>query len=133
MFFKEIRPILHGVEEIGRDFSPEHFTPASKLTEKDFVFAPGTVDDMYKMFTLTTIFVTTNPRPENQLPAPGATLKFIDESFSRPEGYIDQAVRQRLKKYFDMPSPPYISPKPSKCRSTIERIVRHVHAFVRRS
>jgi 2-polyprenyl-3-methyl-5-hydroxy-6-metoxy-1,4-benzoquinol methylase len=131
-FFNEIRPVLHGVEKMGKDFKPEHFTPDSKLTEKSFVFTPSTVDDMYKIFTLTAIFVVKNPRPENQVPDPNVPLTFIDDSFSRSEGYIDPAVRQKLKRYFDMPSPPYISPNGlTKEKSTLKRIVKKMLAFLR--
>jgi SAM-dependent methyltransferase len=110
MFFDDIQPVLHGVEEIGSDFKPEHFTNASNLTKKSFVFAPGTIEDMYRIFTLTTIFIIRKPRLESQVSATADSISYIDESFSRSQGYIDPAVRQRLKKYFDMPSAPYILP-----------------------
>lgn len=110
MFFNETMPVLHGVEKLGADFKPEHFTPASTLTEKNFVFTPGTVEDFYQAFTLTAIFVAQRPRLANQIPNTDAPLSFIDESFTRAEGDIDPAIRHKLKKYFDMPSPPYILP-----------------------
>ena len=132
MFFDEISPVMHGVEEVGVDFKPEHLTAASNLTEKSFVFAPCTVEDMYETFTLTAIFVMKKPRLENQVPAPDAPVSFVDESFTRPEGYIDPAIRQRLKKYFDMPSPPMIAPTNAVVdKFTLEGIVKKALAMVR--
>jgi 2-polyprenyl-3-methyl-5-hydroxy-6-metoxy-1,4-benzoquinol methylase len=132
MFFDEIQPVLHGVEKLGVDFKPEHFTPASTLTEKSFVFAPCKIENMYTMFTLTAIFMIRKPRLETQVPAIDMPLAYIDESFTRSEGHIDPALRQRLKKYFDMPSPPYIlltSTVTDKFK--LQRIVKRVLAFVR--
>ena len=110
LFFQEIEPFLHGVVRAGADFSPEHFTPASTLTEKDFVFERGTVGDMYRQFTLTAIFVARKPRLETQIPTADTPLKFVDESFTRPQGYIDPAIRTRLSKYFEMPTIPFTVP-----------------------
>jgi len=110
LYFADIAPVLHGVVHAGADFKPEHFTPASTLTEKSFVFTPGTIDDMYRMFTLTAIFVARRPRPDSQVPAADAPLAFVDGSYTRPVGYIDPAQRVRLKKYFDMPAPPFVVP-----------------------
>lgn len=133
LFFDEIKPIIHGVEKLGADFTPEHFTPASTLTEKNFVFAPGTIEDMYKMFTLTAIFEVNKPRLEDQVPPLDEPLSFIDESFTRSEGYIDPAVRQRLKKYFDMPSPPFILPtSAANDKFKLKGLVKKALAIVRK-
>lgn len=110
LFFEEIESFLHGVERAGEDFKPEHFTADSKLTEKDFVFEKGTVDDMYQQFTLTAIFVAHKPRSETQIPEVDAPLEFVDGSFTRPCGYIDPTVRKRLKRYFDLSTVPYTVP-----------------------
>lgn len=109
-FFEEVTPVLHGVEKLGMDFKPEHFTEASPLNEQSFEFALCEIEDMYNEFTLTAIFVVRKPRSIDQLPAEDAPISFIDESFTRPQGYIDPAIRQKLKKYFDMPTPPYVLP-----------------------
>jgi SAM-dependent methyltransferase len=110
LFFEDLQPVLHGVVSAGADFKPEHFTPSSTLTEKSFVFTPGTVADMYQTFTLTAIFVAKNPRPISQLPDSGAPPRFVDESFTRPVGQIDPNLRLRLKSFFEMPSPPFALP-----------------------
>ena len=107
MYFKEIEYYLHGVETAGADFKPEHLTPASTLTEKSFVFEKGDITEMYEQFTLTAIIVARKPLLEAQVPAADAPLEFVDESFTRPQGYIAPDVSRRLKKYFDMPAPPF--------------------------
>jgi len=103
LFFEEIHCYLHGVEAIGADFKPEHLASSSKLTEKDFVFEQGDVRDMYEQFTLTAIFVAKRPRPATHLPAANAPLTFVDDSFTRPQGYISFEMHDRLKAYFDAP------------------------------
>lgn len=100
-FFGDITPYLHGVEKIGAFLRPEHMTTGSTLTEKSFVFAPATVDDMYSVFTVTAIFVARGPRTESALPSKNYQLEFVDESFTRPHGYIDPEIRKRLGKYFE--------------------------------
>ena len=102
-FFGEVRVFLHGVGQIGADYAPGFEATHGPLTEKSFVFAPGNVADMYRVFTLTAVFVATNPRPVSALPTTASPLTFIDESFSRPSGYIDPKLRRKLKRYFDPP------------------------------
>ena len=134
LFFEKITPVLHGVEKLGADFKPEHSTRASTLTEKGFVFVPGTIEDMYQTFTLTSIFVAEKPRLENQVPAADSPLLSVDESFTRPQGYIDPAVRQRLKKHFDMPQPSFISSANAVfVKRRPKEIVKRAFAFVRRN
>jgi SAM-dependent methyltransferase len=89
-FFEDVDVYLHGVGSIGSDYVPE----LEPITERDFVFARGSVADMYRTFTLTAIFVGTRPRPA--LPAAVSTLTFVDESFTRPPGYIDPELERRL-------------------------------------
>ncbi len=104
-FYKEATPYLHGVEAIGADFKPEHMSPEARMRVDDFVFAPGKIDDMYRRFTLTSIFVARSPRSVEQLPEQGKAIKMIDHSYSRPAGQIDPEIRKRLRKYFDPISP----------------------------
>ena len=134
LYFEAIQPVLHGVVSAGTDFKPEHFTAASRLTEKSFVFTPGSVEDMDHTFTLTAIFVARQPRPASQLPAADAPLQFVDESFTRPVGYIDPALRLKLKKYFDMPAPPFILPAGDASGPTrfIGKIKSALRAFISR-
>jgi hypothetical protein len=76
--------------------------------------------------------VIKKPYPETQVPALDAPLSSVDESFTRSEGYIDPAVRQRLKKYFDMPAPPYSLPtNAGNDEFKLKRIIKTVLAFVR--
>jgi SAM-dependent methyltransferase len=103
-FFEEVTPYLHGVEAIGADFRPEHTAANSTLTEESFIFEQGTVGDMYDKFTLTAIFVAERPQPETALPPKDAPLPFVDDSFTRPPGYIDPRLRRKLRRYFKPPS-----------------------------
>lgn len=119
-YFVQVTPVLHGVGEIGKDFLPEHLQPDAALKVDDFRFAPGTVEQMYQMFTLTAIFIAQQPRSNG----PGVTPvdpEFIDGSFSRPPNYIDPAVRRRLRHYFP--------DQPSHLRRWLDRVV----ALLRRS
>jgi hypothetical protein len=132
MFFDEIRPVLHGVEKLGEDFKPGHFSPASAINEKSFVFVPRKIDDMYRIFTLTAIFVIKKPRLESRLPNIDAPLAFVDDSFTRSEGFIDPTVRQRLRKFFDMPTPPYITPIPAVNHNfSLKSIIKKARVFAR--
>jgi 2-polyprenyl-3-methyl-5-hydroxy-6-metoxy-1,4-benzoquinol methylase len=133
LFFDDITPVLHGVEKISTDFKPEHFTPASTLTEKSFPFAPCTIDDMYKGFTLTAIFVARRPRAENLVPAIDAPPSFVDGSFTRPPGYIDPDIRRRLTKYFEMPAPPYVLPEKPTLARRVKGALRRVRRRLGRS
>jgi len=97
-FFGEITPYLHGVEQLGEDFKPEHTAPSgSGLDEKSFVFVPGSIEDMYKMFTLTSVFVVRSPRALAEIPPEDAPLTFLDESFTRDVGYIDPNLLRGLE------------------------------------
>jgi SAM-dependent methyltransferase len=81
-FFGEIDVYLHGV------------------SEQDFAIVPGDVEDMYRMFTLTAIFLARSPRPTSALPPARAPLHFVDDSFTRAPGEINPELRERLMPYF---------------------------------
>lgn len=98
-YFGEVTPYLHGVGEIGQDFAPEHYG-LNKINQQSFAFKPGTLEDMYKSFTLTAIFLAHSPLPEEQIPAPSAPIQFVDGSYSRPAGYIDSQIKHKLRRYF---------------------------------
>ncbi len=130
-FFGEITPYLHGVERLGEDFKPEHTMPNSLLTEKSFVIEPGTVDDMYRIFTLTAIFLARKPRPEAELPPADAPLAFVDGSFTRPPGVIPSQVRKKLRGYFEPEPPPLSRAAGVARRQGVWALIRQAVAFVR--
>lgn len=107
-YFGEITPHLHGVTKLGWDFTPELFrlAEAGQLTEKSFVFEAANVEDMYRILTMSAVFIAQKPHPAAAQPAPDSPIVFVDESFSRPPGYIAPEVRKRLKKYFQPPGKP---------------------------
>ncbi|HSJ54717.1 MAG TPA: methyltransferase domain-containing protein [Anaerolineae bacterium] len=130
-FFEEVCPHLHGVEEIGMDLGPELKAPLSADT---FVIAPGTIEEMYQKFTLTTILVARGPRPESALPALGAPMRFVDDSFTRLPGVISAPVRQRLAPYFPAdvgPVPEAGSPGAAAPRQHPETLVERLWARVK--
>jgi hypothetical protein len=105
LFFREITPFLHGVEQIGEDYKPEHLTSNnSGLTEKSFAFQRGTIEQMYKKFTLTAILMARRPRSPRELPAKDTPISSIDDSFTRQAGHIDPNVLQCLEKERDSSS-----------------------------
>lgn len=99
-YFSHVTPVLHGVATIGGEPRPEHLAPEPALDEKVFCFAAGTIEEMYQTFTLTAIFMAERPRPCEDRPQETVSLPFIDDSFSRPMGYIDPQLRRRLRAYF---------------------------------
>jgi SAM-dependent methyltransferase len=96
-FFGDVDVYLHGIGGIG----PESREEGSPTSERDFVIARGSVAEMYEMFTLTAIFVAKSPRAVSALPSAGSPAEFVDESFTRPRGRIDPALRRRLRPYFE--------------------------------
>jgi SAM-dependent methyltransferase len=103
LYFDQVEVLLHGVGRIGRTFRREHFSGELPLRVDDFVFRRGTIDEIYKTFSLNTILLARSPKAEWETPRQDARLPYIDGSFSRSDGYIDPALRERLKFYFDMP------------------------------
>ncbi|MAT44344.1 MAG: hypothetical protein CL609_18585 [Anaerolineaceae bacterium] len=115
-YFSEVNCYLHGVIHIGKDFRPEHFTEKI-LTTKDFVFKKCSIEEMYKKFTLTSIFVAKKSQVQSVFQL--QKLKFIDDSFSRLNGEIDEKTKERLKEYFLMTETPFIKPSKNKTNSVI--------------
>jgi hypothetical protein len=81
----------------GADLGSELKAP---LSAGSFVIEPGTIEDMYQKFTHTAILVARRPRAERALPDPGAPLRFVDDSFTRPPGAITASLRERSAPYF---------------------------------
>lgn len=84
LYFAEIQSYRHGFQKPGvvLDFgnTPEQTT----IDEKDFLFEPVSVEQLYEVHTLTAIFAARKPRPESQVPILGIPMTFVDESFTRP-------------------------------------------------
>lgn len=104
-FFAHIDLYSHWVGEVGGTLTDEQINGRVPMTEKDFIFAPTTLEAYYSQGSYTVILLAHAPRPENELPAQGATVDFIDDSFTRPLGYIDPDLRRRLAQYFPPESP----------------------------
>jgi 2-polyprenyl-3-methyl-5-hydroxy-6-metoxy-1,4-benzoquinol methylase len=99
-YFREVTPYMHGIEEIGRDFTQEQCGINSNITPKSFVIKPCSIEEMYQKFTLTAIFQARGPVSEDRIPSPETAIHFVDNSYSRPTGYIDPATRSRLEHFF---------------------------------
>lgn len=84
LFFADIQSYRHGFErpDVVLDFgnTPEQTT----IDEKDFLFEPVSVEQLYHVHTLTAIFTARKPRPGSQVPVLGTPMSFVDESFTRP-------------------------------------------------
>ena len=83
-YFDDVQCYRHSFSHttINLDFAN---TPENTIvTERDFYFEPISVDEFYKKHTLTVIFVAHKPKVESAISPKSSTLKFIDESFTRP-------------------------------------------------
>lgn len=130
-FFGEVTPYLHGVERLGEDFKPEHTMPSeSGLNEKSFVFVPGSIEDMYKMFTLTSIFVVRSPRALAEIPLEDAPLTFVDESFTREVGYVDPDLLKELEAELGIPLASSTTAAADK-KPILSYLLRRMHEVLR--
>ncbi len=133
-FFEEVTPYLHGVGCIGQELD-EYLATGASLTAEDFPIEPGTVEEMYEKFTLTAIWVARGPRDAEVVPAEGASVTFVDDSFTRAPGYISPLLRQRLRPYFQpfdaARSLPHLALRawrergPAACASEVVTYLRH--------
>ena len=105
LYFKDVRLVLHGVRAIGQTFRPEDFGANPQLTEKDFAFREGSLEEIYRVFSLNAIFLVRGARDDKEVPRANQPLRFVDESFSRPQGYISPEIRKRLRPYFENEAP----------------------------
>ena len=120
-YFAQIEPYVHGIRRLGTDFESLAPEELADVTEKSFVFEPTPVDLMYAQPTLTAVFVLSQPRAVADLPAAGAPMSFVDDSFTRAPGYIDPALRRRLRRQFDRFQPP--PPAPPKELTLLQKTV----------
>lgn len=92
MFFQDIQPYSHLFARSGPapDYSaaPEN----TDFNENDFVFKKISIDDMYRIPCMTTVFVARSPFAENKIGAIDNELTFIDDSFSRS---LQSALEER--------------------------------------
>jgi SAM-dependent methyltransferase len=133
-FFGHVEAYGHGIGHPGLEIEPD-FVETPPRSEDGYFFEPRPLPGLYQLNTLTAIFVCQRPSA-----APPATtrLQFVDDSFSRPVGFIAPAVRQRLAAYFDPPPPP--PPRIGLVRTALlvarreglGAFVRGLWAFVRR-
>jgi 2-polyprenyl-3-methyl-5-hydroxy-6-metoxy-1,4-benzoquinol methylase len=105
-FFTRVDCYSHWVGQVGGTLTPEQINGSAPLTEKDFIFAPTTLDAYYSQGSYTVILLAHGCRPEHELPAVGAAVKFIDDSFTRTVGYISPSLRRRLAQYLPPAQPP---------------------------
>ena len=101
LYFEDVTPYLHGLEEIGLGYLPEHISGERPITEHDFVFEACSVDAMFQISTITSIFVVRTPRPADSIPAADTPTPFVDHSYTRSAGEISPEVRRRLANYFE--------------------------------
>lgn len=103
-YFKDIQTISHRVgDRLGPSFKPEDWR--SEFDETDFKFPPETLRNMYRACPLTSIFIVRTARDAQTIPSADSPRQFIDDSFTRPEGYIEPKIRWRLSRYFGPPLP----------------------------
>jgi hypothetical protein len=103
-YFKDIQTISHRVsDKLGPTFRPEDWRP--NYNEQDFKFPLETLQDMYRACPMTTVFLVRTAREEQTIPPTAKPMRFVDDSFTRPEGYIDPKIRWRLSQYFPSASP----------------------------
>jgi O-antigen biosynthesis protein len=83
-YFSEIQAYRHDGKrsDVMLDFGnkPEE----TVVDETDFIFEPISLEAYYEVHSLGVVFVAKNPRDQSELPALGAPLTFVDDSFTRP-------------------------------------------------
>lgn len=92
-YFAAVECVRHHFEKPGYvlDFAD---TPQScHLREDDFLFLPSSVDELCRIGAITAMFVASQPRAANEVPALGRPVEFVDDSFSRAPV---QSSRRRL-------------------------------------
>jgi hypothetical protein len=92
LYFGAIDCYRHGTAALIGGRQP--LSPA--VDESDFVFEPIPLADFYRLPTIGAVFVARQPRPANDLPAFGALVPFVDQSFSRPLSRV-QLLSCRLR------------------------------------
>ena len=83
LYFDQVQPFRHYFKrsDIRLDFvnSPRR----TRITEQDFGFDVVSLAEMHEMPTLSALFVIRGPKPAHQLPAPGAAMRYVDDSYTR--------------------------------------------------
>lgn len=83
-FFVDVQPFQHWYEKNGVELNLINSPADTVVKEDEFVFRPATAAQLYEVPTITAIFTAGRPVPEGRLPLAGASLGFIDDSFTRP-------------------------------------------------
>jgi SAM-dependent methyltransferase len=84
LFFAEVDCFRHNFKEPDRILD---FVPGSErldVQEHDFIFEAASLEQLCGRPTLTAIFVARRSRPERELPAAQAVLRYVDDSYVRP-------------------------------------------------
>jgi|tagenome__1003787_1003787.scaffolds.fasta_scaffold20832940_2 2-polyprenyl-3-methyl-5-hydroxy-6-metoxy-1,4-benzoquinol methylase len=105
-FFGRVDPFVHLISDRAAQHLTAPATGSDGLSADDFMIRAATLEEFYKSPTLTAIFVAAAPRTNDALPDASKPLAFMDDSFSRPLGYIPPEVERRLKPFFDADARP---------------------------
>jgi hypothetical protein len=83
-FFSEVECYRHHFEKPGVALNFANAPEQTIITEKDFLFLPISLEQLCEVGALTAIFVARKPLGEGKIPSIGESIRFVDESYTRP-------------------------------------------------
>ena len=81
-YFETVRCFTHFLTEPSARLTPGNLPDETVIRETDFTFQESPVSELYSRLTISAIFVSNDPVPEQKLPHPGP-LELRDHSISR--------------------------------------------------
>jgi SAM-dependent methyltransferase len=84
LYFERVDTYRHWLEKAGAILDLYNLPEQTVITEEDFIFVPVSLKDLYELPTISAIFIAAQKRAKDQLPARSHSVKFVDDSFTRP-------------------------------------------------
>lgn len=82
-FWTEVRCYSHTLDRAGVTLDFANGPRAVVISEADFSFNPVELEQLYRVPTLSAVFLAQHPRPARALPRKGAPVVLIDNSVTR--------------------------------------------------
>ena len=82
-FFGEVQAFQHWYDKPGVELNLINSPADTVIQEQDFLFHPVAVDELHELPTISAVFTARRPIAADRLPADGAPMGFVDDSFTR--------------------------------------------------